>query len=229
VVVDKTVRELKVEFKNGLKDKCEVGAALVRYRSCLDSAYANNIHQAAEAAVTTSDGFAAGMHWGTYRASKHSIRFHRPSHVFKQCLALRRFGTFRRDLNEELILPMTKTIASSWSKVFEADLFSTFETSIIGSINKLVTDIEASAATGLKDRVRSQGEACLEEAKAALKNIVEVVRETMNSEQKEVSRCLVPHIQERLSDGYHAAMEERGRGSVARQKVNRFPSKSVEK
>jgi len=141
--------------------------------------------------------------------------------AFKQCLALRRYGTFRRDLNEELIIPMTKTIASSWSKVFEADLFSTFEASITNSINKLVSDVEGSAATSLKDRVRTQGEACTEEAKAALKNIVEVVRETMNSEQKEVSRCLVPHIQRQLFEGYDTAMEERGSGSVARQKVNR--------
>jgi len=41
----------------------------------------------------------------------------------------------------------------------------------------------------------------------------------MNNEQKEVSRCLAPHVQEQLVDGYDRAMEERGTGSVARQKA----------
>ena len=41
----------------------------------------------------------------------------------------------------------------------------------------------------------------------------------MNNEQKEVSRCLAPHVQNQLVDGYNRAMEERGTGSVARQKA----------
>ena len=46
-----------------------------------------------------------------------------------------------------------------------------------------------------------------------------VVRETMNNEQKEVSRCMAPHVQAQLVEGYDRAMEERGTGSVARQKA----------
>jgi hypothetical protein len=45
------------------------------------------------------------------------------------------------------------------------------------------------------------------------------VKEALNNEQKEVSRSLAPHVQSELIDGYSAAMEERGPGSVARQKV----------
>lgn len=80
-------------------------------------------------------------------------------------------------------------------------------------------EVEESAASGLKDRARMQGETCAEEARVALKNTVELVKETMNREQKEVSRCLAPHVQEQLIEGYDTAMEERGPGSVARQKV----------
>lgn len=47
-----------------------------------------------------------------------------------------------------------------------------------------------------------------------------LVKETMNNEQKEVSRCMAPHVQTQLVDGYDRAMEERGTGSVARQKVD---------
>ncbi|KAI0049607.1 hypothetical protein FA95DRAFT_1556704 [Auriscalpium vulgare] len=183
-VVAKTVAGLKTEFKNGLQEKCEAGAAL-----------------ASGAAVDTSDGFAARMHWASYRAT------------------LRRHGTFREDLNVELISPMTKNIASSWSKVFEADLFGAFESAIMKAVNKLLQDVGETAASGLKDRVKNQGELCVEEAKVALKKIVEGVRESMNTEQKEVSRCVAPHVQQQLIDGYERAMEERGKGSVARQKL----------
>lgn len=48
---------------------------------------------------------------------------------------------------------------------------------------------------------------------------MEVVKEALGREQKEISRCLAPHIQNELMDGYDLAVEERGRGSVARQKV----------
>ncbi|KAI0320228.1 hypothetical protein OF83DRAFT_1215368 [Amylostereum chailletii] len=156
---------------------------------------------AAAGAVEKSDVFAASMHWASYRAT------------------LRRHGTFRQDLNVELTAPMTKNIASSWAKVFEADLFANLQTAIMNSVNGIVKDVEGSAAVALKDRVKNQGELCVEEARVALKNVVEVVKDALNAEQKEVSRCLAPHVQGALIDGYEAAMEERGAGSVARQKA----------
>lgn len=54
----------------------------------------------------------------------------------------------------------------------------------------------------------------------ALTKTVELVKETMNREQKEVSRIMAPHVQAQLVEGYDTAMEERGVGSVARQKVD---------
>ncbi len=80
-------------------------------------------------------------------------------------------------------------------------------------------DVENSAAPGLKDRTKIQGELCLEEAKVALQKSMDVVSESMANEQKEISRCLAPHVQDELTPGYDRAMEERGAGSVARQKV----------
>ncbi|KZT24461.1 hypothetical protein NEOLEDRAFT_1134832 [Neolentinus lepideus HHB14362 ss-1] len=183
-VIDETIEELQNRFKDGLEEKMQTGA-----------------EQAAASAVTTSDTFAASVHWATYRAT------------------LRRHGTFRQDLNVDLINPMTRNIASSWSKVFEADLFSTFEMSSKAAIKKLVKEVEESAAPTFKDRVRNQAELSLEEANVSLAKMLDTVRETMNAEQKEVSRCLAPHVQDQLVDGYDRAMEERGRGSVARQKA----------
>lgn len=119
----------------------------------------------------------------------------------------------------ELTNPFTRQIASSWSKVFEADLFASFEKATVEAVDKLLTDIEASAALGLKERAKGQGELCLEEARIALRKTLDVVRDTMNTEQKEISRCFAPHVQNQLIEGYDSAMMERGAGSVARQKV----------
>ncbi len=71
----------------------------------------------------------------------------------------------------------------------------------------------------LRDRFQCQGDLCLEEAHVALQQITEIVQGALSLEQKEVSRSMAPHIQSQLSDGYDRAIEERGRGSVARQKV----------
>ncbi|PIL36747.1 hypothetical protein GSI_00436 [Ganoderma sinense ZZ0214-1] len=183
-VVESCVEELQERFRDGLEERCQVGAT-----------------NAASSAVQTSDTFAASMHWATYRAT------------------LRRHGSWRSDLNVELSNPFTRQIASSWSKVFEADLFASFEKSTTEVIQKLLIDVETSAAAGLKDRAKGQGELCMEEARIALGKTLDVVNQTMTTEQKEVSRCLAPHICDQLIEGYDRAMEERGRGSVARQKA----------
>lgn len=105
-------------------------------------------------------------------------------------LALRRHGEFRRDLNIELTNPLTKNIASSWAKVFESDLFASFEKSTKAAIEKVLKEIEQSAPIGLKDRTKVQGLVCQEEANVALNKTLDLVKETMNNEQKEVSRLI---------------------------------------
>ncbi|KAJ7638747.1 hypothetical protein FB45DRAFT_988699 [Roridomyces roridus] len=156
---------------------------------------------AASAAVSTSDDFASSMHWGSYRAT------------------LRRNGDFRRNLNVELVNPFTRHIAKKWQEVFEADVFSPLLSAIIACIDNLISDVEKSAASGLKDRAKLQGEQCMEHARVALQKTIETVKETLNNQQKEVSRSLAPHVQGGLLDGYSEAMEHRGTGSVARQKA----------
>ncbi|KAI0721894.1 Dynamin family-domain-containing protein [Cerioporus squamosus] len=190
---------LRKEFE-AVVDNC-VEELQERFKEGLEEKCKAGATNAATAAVETSDQFAASMHWGTYRAT------------------LRRHGTWRQDLNVELSNPFTRQIASSWSKVFESDLFTSFEQSTMDVIQKLIADVEASAALGLKDRAKGQGELCLEEARVALRKTLDVVSEAMNTQQKEISRCLAPHVQGQLLDGYDRAMEERGRGSVARQKA----------
>ncbi|KAG1892548.1 hypothetical protein F4604DRAFT_1699937 [Suillus subluteus] len=163
--VEICVSDLQDLFRDGLEDKCQVGAA-----------------NAAEVAVQHVDEFAGSMHWATYRAT------------------LRRHGSWRRDLNVELVTPFTRNIACSWSTLFESDLFASLSDAITTSINKLITDVEASAAAGLKDRVHVQSSVSQEEARHALGQTMEVVKEALGKEQKEISRCLAPHVQNELTE-----------------------------
>jgi len=98
-------------------------------------------------------------------------------------------------------------------------LFASFRTSTVDVINALIKEVEETAAPGLKDRAKLQGESCIEEARIALAKAVELVKDAMNREQKETSRIMAPHVQAQLVEGYDTAMEERGTGSVARQKA----------
>ncbi|KAL9712639.1 hypothetical protein Ac2012v2_003876 [Leucoagaricus gongylophorus] len=183
-LVDDCVENIKAHFKDGLEEKCRVGAA-----------------NASDAAVQTTDEFSSSMHWATYRAT------------------LRRHGEWKRNFNEELTLPFTRNIASSWGKVFETDLVGPFGTDVKSAVNKLLTEIEDTAAPGLKDRIKIQGEMSLAQASETLRAVMDLVRNTLSTQQKEVSRCMSPHVRSQLIDGYNQAMEERGTGSVARQKA----------
>jgi hypothetical protein len=98
-------------------------------------------------------------------------------------------------------------------------MFAGFQASTEDIINKLVRDVEASAPVGLRDKVKLQAEAALAAARLALKNSVGDVKAAMDLEQKEISRCLAPHIQNQLRETYLSALDERGKGSVARQKA----------
>lgn len=189
-----------------------VGLVLLRYVSCFSAEIFNSqVAQAAAAAVPTVDEFAASMHWGTYRAT------------------LRRAGEWRRDLNLELINPFTRSIARSWGDMFESDLFGQFEKATLDAISQLLQEVEESAAPGLKDRAKLQAEACSEEAKTALQKTMATVKETMTTQQKETSRLLAPHVKNQLYQSYMDAMEFRGTGSVARQKVRSCVSLQIYK
>ncbi|KLO16323.1 hypothetical protein SCHPADRAFT_823334 [Schizopora paradoxa] len=183
-VVEDCVKEMQEVFREGIEDKCKLGA-----------------EYAAENAVQLVDDFAGSTHWCTYRAT------------------LRRNGAWRRNLNEELAMPMMKNIASSWAKVFESDLLTSFEKGVVRAVKSLLEEFLDSCNVGLRERAKNQSELCIEEVKVSLKKTVGVVSEQLQASQKDVSRGLAPHVQDQLFDGYATAMLEKGTGSVARQKA----------
>ncbi|KAF8526831.1 hypothetical protein BU17DRAFT_28607, partial [Hysterangium stoloniferum] len=72
-------------------------------------------------------------------------------------------------LNTELIDPLARSIASRhWAKIFEGNLFASFEARAITHVNKLLKEVENSAVAGLKDRAKSRGEVALEETRVSI-------------------------------------------------------------
>ncbi|KAG8698906.1 hypothetical protein FRC08_005636 [Ceratobasidium sp. 394] len=143
------------------------------FRDGIEERCRSGAYKAKAAALETSDTFAASMHWASYRAT------------------LRRNGEYRRDLNAELIAPMTREIASSWAQVFDSDLFAPMERAERAEIVKLLKEIEDTAPAGLKDRCRLQVQATLKEAQldAAAESVGVLLQVALNelSEKIEVS------------------------------------------
>lgn len=101
--------------------------------------------------------------------------------------ALRRFGSYRQDLNAELLKPFTLSIAGAWSRVFENDLFDSFEALLTQAIDRLIDEVDRSAHSGLKDHAHHQGTLCINEAKSALRRAANDVRVSMQAERKKKS------------------------------------------
>lgn len=90
-------------------------------------------------------------------------------------------------------------------------------------IERLLQDIESSATTqDLKSAVKKQADTSLTEWTVAVKKIVDVAEVRLKERQKEISRFFEEHVSTNLVDGYKMASEERGPGSVKRQKVNQL-------
>ncbi|PVF97245.1 hypothetical protein CPB86DRAFT_786050 [Serendipita vermifera] len=158
--------------------------------------------QAAEDALEISDKFADSMHWQTYRAT------------------LRRSGEFRQDLNAALCDPLQKYVAKSWAQAFDADLVFSLENVALSIIKNMANDVETSTHTDeMRRKCNIQGVIAQEESKVELKRILEFIANDLQDRQKEISRLISPTIRSLLCDGYFAASQERGRGSVARQKL----------
>jgi hypothetical protein len=114
---------------------------------------------------------------------------------------------------------MTREVASSWAKVFEPNLFSPISAKAYDGLQSLINNISDSAPIGMQDHCKKQAELSLNEAKLSIEKIMYEVLEQMMSEQKDISRCLGPHVVRKLSGGYLEAALQRGKGCSVRQKV----------
>lgn len=132
---------------------------------------------------------------------------------------MKRYGSWKRDVNVELVDPFTQTIARSFSSIFEKDIFGPLEIAIRNCIAQLMTEFIESAAEELKPGAHSQQKECRKEIRTTLDHTMIAVKETMSTQRKEISRSVAPHIKQCLMESYENARREKGKGSVARIKV----------
>src|ERR1700722_10162452 len=135
---------------------------------------------------------------------------------------MRRHGTWHRDLNAELLMPFSRHISASWAHIFETDLFASFDSATVVVIDNILKEFEESVPPGLKDRARTQVKTCLKDVKLTMRNTIVVVHQSLVSEQKRISRCVTPHVQAQLAEGYDQATKVRGKGSAVRQKARQI-------
>ena len=161
------------------------------------------------------------MHWGTYRAGMQCEPFSAKCSKLTLQLVLRRRGQWRRNLNVELTLPFMRAIAKAWVDIFMSDLWQPFTDAANKVVETLLQDMESSATTqDLRCAVKTQADISLTEWTVAVKKIVDVAEERLKEKQKEISRVFEEHVSGNLTEGYKTASEQRGPGSVKRQKVS---------
>jgi hypothetical protein len=91
---------------------------------------------------------------------------------------------------------------------------------ITAIVQNLIKEVEEASPPGLKDRCKAQGQLSLRNAEIAIRQLMAKLKGQISSEQKDISRCIAPHVRDEFSVGYEEASLEKGPGSVARQKVS---------
>jgi hypothetical protein len=114
---------------------------------------------------------------------------------------------------------MGREIAISWAQLFDSDLFAPTLQAEQTEITGILQQIEASALPDLKARCQAQCQLALNEAQVLTANIIQNIKTVLTDEQKNISRCLTPHVQKELSAAYAAARDEQGPGCMVRKKV----------
>ena len=166
-----------------------------------ETAKADAITKAQSWSISVTQG---GLHWATYKATT------------------RRNGVFRINMNEALVEPIFKAVATQWERSFLSGLSSTLDT--------LQTNVEASLGrfhpallTALgRASVPSEASAALGDAQtdgllSSLRSTVSDLKATAQKQQRDLSRSMEPTVQEKMTPGYEAATAECGTGSHRRR------------
>lgn len=93
---------------------------------------------------------------------------------------------------------------------------------VLGDIQKQVSLIHAAVA-----RTAQQVDTAMKGARDTLSHIVQIVDNILRSNQRVLARQLSPHIEEAMRPAYENALLIRGKGSLARRRVQSFPPSSM--
>ncbi|CAF9943183.1 MAG: hypothetical protein ALECFALPRED_010769, partial [Alectoria fallacina] len=196
-------KELSDEFADNIYDK---------YETAVSNATNDSIATALKwgQPVNREDRAAGGLHWSTYKA------ICRRNGIYTN-------GQGPHEWNVELVEPMMKLLASGWEKAFSRRspmVMASFARNAAACLKKFHKDIEARArqiGTGIAGLHMLQQQVVNYEN--LLKDLSATVKDTINTNQKEINREFVPVIEQAMAAAYEACVEERGAGSFARMKA----------
>ncbi|CUA69693.1 hypothetical protein RSOLAG22IIIB_08619 [Rhizoctonia solani] len=170
-------------------------------RGTLEELFLKGAAEAEAKALAIHDLFATPIvHWATYRAT------------------LRRDGEFRRNLNEELVGPITRRQLEIWPQTFEKRLLAPMASEAKLQIEAILNQVKLSSPAGVYTICASQCQLALLEAQATVDEIERGLMKLVVREQRALSRFLAPVVKDVLGAAYREAIEIRGRKSTELQK-----------
>jgi len=188
-------------------------AAEARIRKAFAEDVAPKLHEGASSAKTAAVETAAkwgisvnegGLHWATYKATT------------------RRHGVFRINMNEQLVEPIFKAVATQWERSFLTGLSSTLDglrQSLQGSLGAFHPALLTRLAAA---RVPDSASSALSGAQtdsllASLHAKVAEIKTAAQKQQRDLSRSMEPAVQTEMTPGYDDATAEAGTGSHRRR------------
>ncbi|PSR72903.1 hypothetical protein PHLCEN_2v11206 [Hermanssonia centrifuga] len=135
---------------------------------------------------------------------------------------LRRDGEYcEHNINEVLLEPYLRCLASSYISIFEKDLFKTLKKDILAVVNSLLQDVEHSVAecASIKEDTIWRCSIVRQLTQDCLVAVGDAVEDILDAKRQEVSSTLEPQIQTKMRPAYVQALGEKGRGSFNRKKV----------
>ncbi|KZT35089.1 hypothetical protein SISSUDRAFT_1051925 [Sistotremastrum suecicum HHB10207 ss-3] len=180
-----------------------------RFRRELADTFRTAGEKAKATGPVKAEEFCDELHWKTLRAV-----IVRDGHFTRDP----RRGEFTRDLNADLAHLILDEISTSWSHLFNSDLFQEFRASVVRAIEDLLERVEDSTPAGLKERAEHQRRIIMKDTELILGGAIALAKALISQEQKGASRSITSHVKIKMLGGYNAAMDINGANAKKRQK-----------
>ncbi|CAE6524550.1 unnamed protein product [Rhizoctonia solani] len=174
------------------------------FRGALENTCHNGAAEGNARALTIHNRFAP--------PNKHPATYH---------ATLRHHGEFKNSLNEALAAPVIQCLVPVWPKTFRRPLLVQMGMDAKGQFETLMSVLQRSSPPALRQECGSHCNMTLQEVHGTIDEIQKGIKKLINREQRELSRTLVPKIQDILRPVYNEAAIIRGRGSTKIQKSRR--------
>ena len=165
--------------------------------------------ESADQALETAGGWGSScaqgggaMHWATYKA---------------HC---RRNGTWRRNMSEELTVPILESVSTRWERVFVSELDKHLAALNVGNrtdVKAFQTGMRAALVAAKLDDTGFSWRHLQSLATSGVQAKIGEIKEKVSATQRELSRSITPFVQQKMTPTYLSAFAEAGTGSHRRR------------